>query len=237
MIQDVKLVKKEVIANGTMAFHWERPSGFEFIAGQNGDFTLIDPPKTDDKGNLRTFSFVNAPFEKDLVIATRMRDSTFKNVLKRLPIGSEIKMAAPHGDFKLHKTDTTPAVFIIGGIGVTPIRSIIADATNNHLAHKITLIYSNRTPDDAPYTSDFEEFADINPNFTFVPVYTGNVADNRIGERGHINSDMLKKYISDIIPPIYYLAGPPEMIKAMRKLLVEIGANEDNIRSEEFDGY
>ncbi|MCX6728715.1 MAG: FAD-dependent oxidoreductase [Candidatus Saccharibacteria bacterium] len=233
----IKLLKKEVVARDTMAFYWEKPEGFEFIAGQNGDFALIEPPETDEKGDLRTFSFVGAPFEENLVTATRMRNSAFKHVLKNLPIGTEVKMAAPHDDFKLHKTATTPAVFLIGGIGITPIRSIIADATHNHLPHKITLIYSNRTPSDAAFTDDLQEYAKTNQNFTFVPVFTDKTVEGRNGERGHIDSEMVKKYVTDIETPIYYLSGPPEMVKSMRNLLIEIGANEDNIRSEEFDGY
>jgi ferredoxin-NADP reductase len=237
MIINVKLLKKEVIAHNTMAFYLERPDGFEFTAGQNGDFTILDPPETDEKGNLRTFSFVNAPYEDNLIIAMRMRDSAFKTSLKNLTINTEIKMAAPHGDFKLHKTSTIPAVFLIGGIGITPIRSIVADATHNHLPHKMTLIYSNRIPDDSAFTSDLELLAKENPNFTFVPTYTDETLENWSGERGKINADMIKKYIPNILAPIYYLAGLPEMVKAMRKQLIEVGANEDNIRSEEFDGY
>jgi ferredoxin-NADP reductase len=128
-------------------------------------------------------------------------------------------------------------VFIIGGIGVTPVRSIIATATHDKLPHKITLIYSNRTPADAPFIADFEDFMKINPNFTFVPVYTKAKGSRPKDEHGHIDSKMLKRYVSDIETPIYYLSGPAEMVKAMRKLLVEVGADEDNIRSEEFDGY
>lgn len=233
----IKLLKKKVIAKDTMEFYWEKPADFEFIAGQNGDFTLYNPPETDEKGDLRTFSFVSAPYEKNLITATRMRNSAFKRVLRNLPIKTEIKMAAPHGDFKLHKTATVSAVFLIGGIGITPIRSIMADATFNDLPQKITLIYSNRTPADTAYTNDFEKYAKTNPNFTFIPVFTDNSLEGWEGERGHINADMIKKYVPDIETPIYYLAGPPEMVKAMRKLLMEIGANEDNIRSEEFDGY
>lgn len=237
MIYSVKLLKKETVANGTVAFYWEKPEGFEFIAGQYCDITLINPPETDSEGNIRTFSLVNAPYEENLITTTRMRDTAFKRTLKNMPEGTEVKLDAPHGDFKLHKTETTPAVFLIGGIGITPVRSIIAGATHDHLPHKITLFYSNKTPADAPFTSELESFAENNPNFTFVPVYTGFSETEWSGERGHINADMIRKYVIDIAAPIYYLAGPAGMVKAMRQVLVETGANEDNIRSEEFSGY
>lgn len=234
---NIKLLKKETVANDTMAFHWERPKGFEFTAGQFGDMTLIHPHKTDEEDNVRVFSLANAPYEKDVVTATRMRDSAFKQVLKDLPYGTEVKFDAPDGDFTLHKTETTPAVFIIGGIGITPVRSMIAQATHDKLPHKITLLYSNKTPADAPFMSDFEDFAKKNSNFTFVPVMTESKIDEWNGESGYIDADTLRRHVSDISAPIYYLSGPAGMVRDMHQMLIETGANEDNIRTEEFSGY
>ena len=231
----IKLKKKELVAKDTMAFHWEMPNGFEFKAGQLGEFTLIDPSETDEEGNTRPFSFVYAPSENELVTTTRLRDSAFKRVLKDLSEGSEVEFDAPHGNFTLHKTESTPAVFIIGGIGITPIRSMIVEATNKKTDHDLTLLYSNKTPDDAPFLSDFEDMADENANFTFVPVMTRT--EDWDGESGHIDADMLKRHISDVSKPIYYLSGPADMVQAMQKMLIEAGANEDNIRAEEFSGY
>jgi len=237
MIYYVKLTKKEVIANDTMAFYWEKPIDFKFIAGQFCEITLINPTRTDEDGNTRTFSFVNTLDDKNLITATRIRDSAFKQNLKKLPSGTEVKLTGPYGDFKLHKNQTTPAVFLIGGIGITPVRSIIKDAINNKLPLKITLLFSNRTPADAPFVSDFEDFAKDNPNFTFVPVYTNVSEMEWTGEKGHIDAKMLKKYVPNLITPIYYLSGPADMVKAMRQVLVGLGADEDNIRTEEFSGY
>src|SRR5699024_2300393 len=109
----LKLKKKEMVADNTMAFHWEKPDGFEFRAGQMGDFTLINPKETDSEGNTRAFSFVYAPSEDELVTTTRLRDTAFKRVLKDLPEGTEVEVDAPHGNFTLHKTESTPAVFLI----------------------------------------------------------------------------------------------------------------------------
>lgn len=237
MITNVKLLKKEEIANGTMAFYVEKPEGFEFRAGQFADFTLINPPETDTEGNVRGFSIATAPYEENIVFATRMRDTAFKRVIKELPIGSEIELDAPYGDFTLHKTESTPAVFIIGGIGVTPVRSMVAQATHDKTAHNITLIHANRTLADVPFRTDFEGFANENPNFTYVPVLTDEPAETWTGERGVVDAEMIKRHVSDLNQPIYYLSGPDGMVKAMRQLLVSALVNEDNIRTEEFTGY
>lgn len=237
MIENIKLVKKETVANGTMAFYWEKPSGFEFVAGQFCDFTFLNPPETDEEGNTRGFSLANAPYEEHLITATRMRDTAFKRVLKDLPIGGEIKLDGPYGDFRLQKNEKTPAVFLIGGIGITPVHSIIANATHEHLPHKITLIYSNKSPADAAFTKDLEGYAKENSNFTFVPVYDDTSQAEAGTEQGHIDADMLKRHVSEVSVPIYYLAGPGGMVKAMREMLISAGADEDNIRTEEFSGY
>ncbi len=237
MITNVKLLKKETVAEGTVAFHFEKPKGFTFRAGQFADYTLIDPSETDEEGNTRGFSIVSAPFEGDLVAATRMRDTAFKRVLKDLPAGTELKLDAPYGDFTLHKTESTPAVFVIGGIGATPVRSIIAQATHDKTAHKIILLHSSHTPADLPFLADFQQLAVQNHNFTYIPVASESAPEDWPGERGRVNETMIKKYVPDLNLPIYYLSGPEGMVKAMRQLLVDAGANEDNIRTEEFTGY
>jgi ferredoxin-NADP reductase len=234
---DVKLLRKETVANGTMLFEWEKPAGFDYVAGQFGDFTLVEPDETDAEGNVRGFSFVTAPFEAHLQTATRMRDTAFKRVLQRLPTGSKVKLDAPYGDFRLHKNSATPAVFLIGGIGITPVHSMIAQATHERLPHHITLLYSNKTAADAAFTADFERFATQNGNFKFVPVYSSASPAEWSGERGFIDGAMLKRHVADVAAPIYYLAGPAGMVKAMRQMLVTAGADEDKIRTEEFSGY
>jgi ferredoxin-NADP reductase len=226
---DVKLLRKETVANGTMLFEWEKPAGFEYVAGQFGDFTLVEPDETDAEGNVRGFSFVTAPFEEHLQTATRMRDTAFKRVLQRMPPGSTVKLDAPYGDFRLHKNSVTPAVFLIGGIGITPVRSIIAQATHDKTNHKITLLYSNRNPAQAAYLDELKHLAEVNKNFTFVPSFSDT--------DGFIDAKMVRAHVPDIGAPKYYLSGPEGMVKAMRKLLVDVGADEDNIKTEEFEGY
>lgn len=237
MITNVKLINKEEVANGTMAFYFEKPQGFDFRAGQFCDITLINPPETDEEGNTRGFSLITAPYEDRLGVATRLRDTAFKRVFRQLPIGAEFKLDAPYGDFTLHKTVTTPGVFVIGGIGVTPIHSIIAQATHDKTEHKLTLLHANRTPADAPFMKDFQRFAQQNPNFTFVPVATDSAPDDWTGEQGRIDEAMIRRHVADLSKPIFYLSGPEGMVKAMRQLLVDMEANEDNIRTEEFTGY
>lgn len=236
-IHNIKLISKQDVAEGTMGFHFEKPTDVDYIAGQFADFTILNPTENDDEGATRGFSLVHAPYEGEIVFATRMRDTAFKRMMRDMPIGTEVKFDGPYGDFKLHKTTTTPAVFLTGGIGVTPVRSIVAQATHDKLDHDIMVFASNRTVESAPFTDDFTKFAAENDHFTFVPVITDPAASGWEGETGYITAEMLHKYIPDMTKPIYYLSGPAVMVAAMRKILVEDQVNEDNIRTEEFSGY
>jgi ferredoxin-NADP reductase len=238
-IYKTKLRRKEEIADGTMAFHFEKPEGFAFKAGQFGDFTLISPGETDAEGNIRGFSLASAPYEGDLTFATRMRDTAFKRVLRTMDIGTEVSLDAPYGSFTLHNNPRTPAVFLTGGIGVTPVRSIVLQAAHDNLPHRIFLFYSNRRPEDAAFLDELMEAQQTNPNYTFIGMMTEMENSGRKwdGETEYINKAMLEKYVGDLTLPIYYLAGPASMVTAIRKTLNEAGVDDDNIRTEEFSGY
>lgn len=235
----VKLKCKREIADGTMVFHFEKPEGFAYKAGQSADCTLINPAETDAEGNTRAFSFAGAPYEDDLMFATRMRDTAFKRALKSMAPGTEIMLDAPHGSFTLHNNASIPAVFLTGGIGVTPVRSIVLQAVHDHVPHRILVFYSNRRPEDTAFLDDLMQSGETNPNYTFVGTMTQMEKSGRAwhGETGFISKAMLLKHIDELTLPVYYIDGPPAMVAAMRTMLSEAGVNDDNIRTEEFSGY
>ena len=233
------LKSREEIASGTMAFHFEKPEGFAYKPGQWADFTLINPPETDAEGNTRGFSLASAPYEDDLMVATRMRDTAFKRVLKNLPLGTELKMEGPGGSFTLHNNKAIPAVFLTGGIGITPMRSIILQAIHDQAERELFIFDSNNRPEDAAFLDELLRPHEKNPHYTFIGTMTQMEKSTRNwqGETGFINKAMLSKYLSDLMLPIFYIAGPQKMVAAMRKALNESGVDDDNIRTEEFSGY
>jgi ferredoxin-NADP reductase len=237
-VYTIQLKDKKEIATGTMAFYFNKPDGFTYKAGQFGDFTLINPGDTDDEGNVRGFSLSSAPFEGDLMLATRMRDTAYKRYLKTMPIDTVITMDAPYGSFTLQNNTKIPAVFLSGGIGITPVRSIILQATHDKTAHRIFLFYANKTPKDAAFLDELAAARQSNPNFTFVASMTNAEGSKEWqGERGVFTREMLQKYIGDLTLPIYYVSGPAAMVTAIRKTLNDAGVDDDNIRTEEFPGY
>ena len=237
--QIVKLMRTEEIAEGTMAFHFTRPPGFVFRPGQSIDMTLIDPPETDGEGNTRAFSIACPSFEDRLTVAMRMRDSAFKRVLRNAPPGLEVKIESPGGSFTLHKNATKPAVLLAGGIGITPFLSMARQAAKEKALQRLYLFYSNRRPEDAAFLDLLAALPAENPNFNFIATMTAMEKSRGkwTGETGIIDRDMLLRHVPEPIGPIYYLAGPPGMVVAMRKTLVSVGVDEDDIRTEEFSGY
>ncbi|AMQ28699.1 TPA: FAD-dependent oxidoreductase [Legionella pneumophila] len=238
-IYQIKLLDRQIVAEGTMAFIFEKPKDFTFKAGQFGDFTLLNPEETDEEGNTRAFSLTNPPYANDLMVATRMRDTAFKRVLKTLPIGTELKLDAPYGSFTLHNNKAIPAVFLTGGIGITPVRSIVTQATEDKLPHQIYLFYSNNRPEDTAFLEELKSLEKGNSYYKFISTMTVMEKSKQpwTGEKGFINREMLEKYIKDLTTPIYYISGPATMVAAMRKMLNEADINDDNIRTEEFSGY
>jgi ferredoxin-NADP reductase len=234
-----ELISKETVAEGTMAFHFKKPEGFVWKAGQSIDLTLVNPPETDTEGNTRAYSIAAAPYEKDIMIATRMRDTAFKRVLKNADPGISVEIAGPFGSFTLHQKESRPAIMLVGGIGITPFYSMIKDATENKLPHKIYLFYSNRRPEDATFLQQLKDLKNKNDNFTFIPTMT-DIEKSAVlwsGEQGYVTKEMIEKYVPDRNDAVYYSAGPQSMVTAMRQILNGMGVSDDDIKTEEFTGY
>ena len=236
---EAKLLDRVEVAEDTMAFHFEKPPGFEFRPGQSSDLTLVNPPETDSEGNIRTFSIASAPFEDRLMFATRMRETAFKRSLKAMPIGTAVKVEPATGSFTLHKTSAKPAVLLAGGIGITPFFSIVKQADHERLPHKLYLFYSNRRPEDAPFLESLDNLEKSNPNFHLIATMSEIPRSKRKweGETGLIDKAMLSRYVDDLRGHIFYIAGPPGMVKVIRKMLLAYSVNEDDIRTDEFAGY
>src|ERR1035437_9893323 len=234
-----KLAYRQEIAEGTMAFHFEKPPGWTFEAGQAIDITLLAPSETDAEGNTRTFTIASAPYEKSLMLATRMRDTAFKRVLKVMPVGPLVQMEGPAGALTRPRDAARTAVFLSGGIGITPFRSIAFSAAKEHLPHRIFLFYSNRRPEDAAFLAELLTLEEENPNYKLIASMTEMEKSHRPwhGETGVIRKDMLGRYLKDAASPIYYIAGPPPMVKGLHMMINESGVAESDIRTEEFSGY
>jgi len=225
---------KKEIARRTVAFRFEKPRGFEYAPGQSMRLMM---PGVDES---RTFSIASAPHEKELIFAMRIRGSKFKKLLTSLPLGAHIEADGPFGErFILHKDVGRPAVFIAGGIGITPFLSMLKYVTQQKLPYTITLFYSNRRKEDIAFRDELEKLERENSNLQVVLTLTKDFLRNSSweGERGHINKEMLLRYIPALTTPFFYVAGPPLMVSGMKDTLEKAGVSSENILTKKFSGY
>jgi len=226
-MQEVALRRREQVAEGTFAFHFDKPAGFSHQAGQNALLTLPDGSEG------HTFTIASAPHERELLFATRMRDSAYKRAIAAAPIGAKFKLDGPAGVMVLHDDEKRPAVFLAGGIGITPFLAMARDAAARLLPHRLLLIYSNRRPQDAAFLAELKHMQ--NRNFRMVATMTD--APDWQGEKRMISRELLAEHVKELREPVYYFAGPPGMTMAVQGMLGGMSVKEDDMRSEEFYGY
>ncbi|MDW0220148.1 MAG: Rieske 2Fe-2S domain-containing protein [Nitrososphaeraceae archaeon] len=233
-ILTLKISKKEDI---------EGKRKFEHTAGQYAFFD-IGSVYNDPKGPVRHFTIASSPTEEFILISTRIRDSPYKKKLDSLQNGTKVKVRGPLGKFTLHEDYSKPAIFLSGGIGVTPFRSMIKYATDKNLPVRIIMFDSNKNQENILFKMDFENCTNTNKNLRIIYTITEeqNVTENKEwkGEKGRIDMAMLKRHLepSDLEKSIFYLCGPPPMVKAMQETLDQnLQVPGERIKVEEFTGY
>src|SRR6266487_2266000 len=172
----------------------------DYTAGQFAFFD-IGGVNNDPKGPIRHFTIASPPTEDFIMISTRIRDTPYKKRLSSLEEGVKVKVRGPEGKFVLHEDNSKAAVFLTGGIGVTPFRSMIKYATDKRLPVKILMFDSNRDRANILYKNEFDECLNTNKNLKII--YTITAAEEQgqapassswKGERGVINKTMLTKH-------------------------------------------
>ena len=229
----------------------DRQNSFlDYTAGQYAFFD-IGGVYNDSKGPVRHFTISSSPTEDFIMITTRIRDTPYKKRLSSLEEDTIVKVRGPQGKFVLHEDYSKPAVFLSGGIGVTPFRSMIKYATDKQLPIKIVMFDSNRNPENTLFKNEFDEYVNINRNLKIVYTITEEekqgaqdtsspIRQQWTGEKGRIDKAMLTKHLTDdqIKNSIFYTCGPPGMIKAMQDLIQnDLKVPNDRIKVEEFTGY
>jgi ferredoxin-NADP reductase len=217
----------------SFVFDVDQPLGHR--AGQAIRLT-VPHPEPDDRGLARTFTLSSAPSEPFAMISTRLSEppSTFKRALRALEPGAVAEARGPYGRFVYAEHDT-PAVFIAGGIGVTPFRSMLVELASQRVAAPVTLLYANRSP-DIPFRSLFDSLARGWPGLQIVYTVTRPTPDWR-GSVGRVGEELIRRHVPDLSRPLFYVAGPAAMVEATARVLAVLGVGPDRIKQESFPGY
>lgn len=232
----VKLIERKDVAEGTMSIRVEKPEGYIFRAGQYVVMTTPNLVEPDVRNGVRSMSIASAPYENDLLFAMRRGTSGFKKTIAALSPGDEIRITAPVGNFTLVREDVRPVAFLVGGIGITPARSILRQADHDGDAREFFLFYSNYRPEDTPFLEELRSFSKLRYHAIFTMTEPERSVCEWNEERGFICESMLTKHLQALTEPRYYLVGAPGFTKAMEGMLAGFGIKKEDITQDPFTG-
>ena len=234
----LSLKHKLQLSSDTYEFAFDRQKDFRFIPGQYMEWTL--PHKNaDSRGNRRYFSISSSPTENLLTMTVKFYNpsSSYKKELLSSENGRQIIAAQVAGDFVLPKNLKQPLVFIAGGVGIAPFRSMIQYIIDKNLSVDIILLYTNRTVDDILYSSIFERAKNNGVKTIYNLTDLEKIPQDWQGTSGHITTQIIQEKISDFAKRIYYISGPQLMVQNFEQTLRDSGINKPQIKTDFFPGY
>ncbi|HPT37998.1 MAG TPA: FAD-binding oxidoreductase [Methanothrix sp.] len=213
------------------AIRFIQPRGFEYAAGQ---FVILSLDS--EKGAVnKPLSLSSSPTEQHLEVAKRLTGHEFSNAFLSLKKDDKIRFTGPYGNFTF-KGEHRKVAMLSGGIGITPLLSMIRYCTDMDIDTEIVLFYSNRQEDDIPFRDELDRLMARNRRLTVVHTLTRPGTAWK-GRTGRINAQMIKDNISNPGEWVYYSSGPAKMVEAMISLLKEMNIDARQIKKEYFPGY
>jgi len=235
----LKLKEKKLVAVNTYEFIFSNDREFSFIPGQYFEWTLAHT-NPDTRGNRRYFTIASSPTEKDVRIGIRTTDvnpSSFKKALVAMEEGEVVVAGSRSGDFVLPTDTTQKLVFISGGIGVTPFRSMIVYMLDTGEHRDIVHFYSNKTYGDIAYADIFARAKEVGVKTVYTLTDTQTLPPEWKGEAGFVDIAMIQKYVTDLPERIFYISGPRSMVVIFEKTLAGAGVKKSNIKTDFFPGF
>lgn len=218
------LKHKQKLSPNVIEFEFTSHKKLNHLPGQYLETTLSQS-KTDGRGNRRTFTIASSPTEDTLQLGIKFYEpgSTYKKALHKLTTGQKIIAGNVGGDFVLPKDKSVPLVFIAGGIGITPFRSMVKYLIDTNQKRSIELLYLVNSKEDAVYIDVFEKAKSVG--------VTTHIKTKAIDENS------LKKYMTTNTRQLFYISGPPAMVRSYKNSLKKIGVKNRAIKTDYFSGY
>lgn len=222
-----RFVRSEAVTSDVTSYIFKPEQPVSWQSGQYFHY-LLPHADEDDRGHERWFTNSAAPTEGHVMISTRLnaeRSSTFKTALQTLKPGDEVEADGPEGDFTVEDSARN-YIFVAGGIGITPFRSILTEAARQGQQLHVHLLYANRNQ-EIPFADELDQLAAANPHLTI----------EYIIDPERINAELIKQRFDATENPLVYLSGPEPMVKGLAKDLAELGLPEEQIKLDDFPGY
>jgi ferredoxin-NADP reductase len=227
----VAFVGSEAIVPGVASFRFEKPAGYAFEPGQYLSLTL----STREGEQTKPFTHSEAPADPHLEITTRLTGSAFKDALAALTPGEGVVIDGPRGRMVLSREDRRVA-FLVGGVGITPARSIIRDAVQRSTGLQVALFYGNQDEATIPFSAELASYATANPEIRVIHVLAAP-GPGWTGERGFITADIVRRHVDPLDGWHWVVAGPPAMISAMERVVADLEIPVERVSFERFAGY
>jgi ferredoxin-NADP reductase/Na+-translocating ferredoxin:NAD+ oxidoreductase RnfD subunit len=235
----MKLISKQQIGTHSFDLVFEPNYAFSFAPGQYLDWT-IPHKNTDWRGNRRTFSIASSPKQKYVHIGTNAyeKGSSFKTALTSLAVGSTVQAGGLAGDFIL-PPKSKKLVWIAGGIGITPFRSMAEYLVDTGQTRNIHLFYIANQADKVPYRADFDAATKAGIKTTYIdrPASKPGERSAAMGALGNLSADLLKLAVTDYAERYYFVSGSPDLVAKSKKMLTGIGVPRSHITTDYFSGY
>ncbi len=226
--QVLRLREKQKLSHDVIAFLFEPWKKFQFSAGQYLEWTLPHP-YPDNRGIRRYFTIASSPTENSIILVTKFyeKQSTFKQALVKFEPGDEIVVSDLGGEFTTPADSEKKLVFIAGGIGITPFRSMARWMIDKKESRDVVLLFSNKTSKDIVFKNIFKEAEKIGWETIYV----------NTDEDGYIDEKVISEKVPDWKDRIFYVSGPEPMVEAFEKMLAKMGIAKSQVKRDYFPGY
>ncbi|OPY55281.1 MAG: Sulfhydrogenase 2 subunit gamma [Methanosaeta sp. PtaU1.Bin112] len=233
---EAEVVETEQITASSRSIRFSRPEGFSYIAGQ---FIMLELESLGAEDKIakiaKPLSLSSSPTEDLLEVTKRLTGHEFSNAVLSLKEGDLIRFSGPYGSFTFQGEHEKIAM-LSGGIGITPLRSMIKYCSDRGLTADIVLFYSNRAEDDIPFGDEFESLKEKNQKLTIINTLT-RPGPAWKGRTGRIDAAMISGTMADYQERVFFTSGPKKMVQAMQLALQELNIPASRIRKEYFPGY
>jgi ferredoxin-NADP reductase len=233
----LRLKKKIQISPAVYDFVFLSDKKLTFLPGQYMEWTLPGV-KLDGRGNRRSFTIASSPTESEVHLGVKFYQpsSTFKSKLKEMKEGEAVLAGNVSGDFVLPVNTAEKILFIAGGIGITPFRSMLKNLIDRDEKRDIVLLYSVSNQDEIAYSDIFEAGTLLGVK---TMVFVSNEAKTASwkGLKGFITEEAIRQQVSDFHERTAYLSGPSSFVDRYRSLLSRMGVTRSRIKADHFSGY
>lgn len=215
---------------------------FRFLSGQKAEFlpgqfmqVVFDRDHPSKELN-KYLSFSSSPTKDYIEFTKRLGNSVFSGRLKGLKPGDEVLVKAPLGDC-VFKNEYKKISFLIGGIGITPVISIIGYIMDKKLDTDVCLLYSNRSEEEIAFKRELDDWARLNPRIKITYAVSDCQPKDNTCVFGRIDKGLVQQRVCDLSQRLTFIFGPPKMVEAMNNLCLDLGCGIDKIKTESFLGY